>query len=224
MGQLGERFGRTRTPVCGSPVNDAPYDLWPSQINMEYQRMRSAPYGRQLRGLGAVPDSPVQGDSWAGDDPALLQASSQDDVAGNGIFDGEGTPATANGGYGVFESHYSLPGYVHREKPGHVSEVVDRRTGNPIMYLTAGGGTLMRDFHEAYEPHLREEIVGWTTRPLNRPMSLPAVSNRRVLSGLGATAPAAESTLGVSVVAGAIAGVALALAMELWQRHQQGAF
>jgi len=215
------------TPVCGQPVDPGPYDLWPSQVNMSYELKRALPYGRPLRGLGAVPDSPVAGDTWSGNDPALLRATQEDDVAGNGIFDGEGTPPTTNAGYGVFQANYSLPGYVYREKPGHVSEVVDRRTGNPVMFLTAGGGTLMRDFYEAYEPHLQETVQTWSTKPVNRPFALPATEHARVLDGLGAIgalgqAPSSDgSTMVTSAVVGLLAGAALAMAYEIYLRMQE---
>ena len=126
-------------PVCGRSAPDGPPDMWPSQNNNFYLKNNIMPYGRQLRGFGMLPDSPAYGDTWSGNDPDLADAAQADDVAGNGIFDGAGAPPTAHAGSGVFESRFSLPGYLYREQPTEPSEVRDTTTGMPVVYQPDAG-------------------------------------------------------------------------------------
>ena len=98
-----------------------------------------------------VPNTDHYGDTWSGSDPQLLDAANADDVVGNGIFDGEGSPATAHAGSGVFESRFAMPGYLYREKPTEPSEILDTTTGMPIVYQPDAGGSWYDDVRDAYK-------------------------------------------------------------------------
>jgi len=103
-----------------------------------------------ISGLGEVPQSKYHRDSWSGDDPAVLEAVEQDDVVGNGIFDGAGAAPIQHAGNGVFESKYAEPGYLYRERLGEPSEVLDATTGNPIVYHPNAGQSSHEDILRTY--------------------------------------------------------------------------
>ena len=176
------------TPVCGRSAPDGPSDMWPSQNNPFYLQRSAMPYGRQLRGLGLLPDaSPAWGDTWSGNDPALNDAAQADDVAGNGIFDGAGSPPTAHANTGVFESRFSLPGYLYREQPTQPSEIRDTTTGMPVVYQPNAGGSWYDDVRDAYRPFDVETPRLYDNRPVFQPKMLPSVALPRTssVSGLG---------------------------------------
>jgi hypothetical protein len=105
---------------------------------------------RGVESLGALPDSPWHSDSWAGGDLAAQQAAMDDDVAGNGIFDGPGAPPVQNAGNGVFEARYAEPGYLYRERLGRPSGVLDQTTGEPIIFNPNAGGSWHEDVLRTY--------------------------------------------------------------------------
>lgn len=178
------------------------------------------PYGRQLRGvgLGLVPDTSVYGDSWAGQDHAARQAAQDDDVAGNGIFDGPGAPPTAHAGSGVFESHFGLPGYLYREVPTQPSEVLDTTTGMPIVYQPNAGGSWYEDVRETYAPFDRETPRLYATQPVMQSRRVPEVSRTTPMSGFGeaVAAPTMDSVKPYLpwVLGGALVGVGVAYLMK----------
>jgi hypothetical protein len=149
LGMNVPRFAST--PVCGRSVPDGPVDMWPSGNNPFWLNRSAMPYGRNLRGLGLVPDNSFHKDTWSGDDAAVQQAAQADDVAGNGIFDGPGAPPTAYAGTGVFASDYALPGYLYRERPTEPSEIRDTTTGLPVVYQP-GPANWFADMRETYRP------------------------------------------------------------------------
>jgi len=161
------------TPVCGRSVVDTPPDQRPSQFNSFYLRSQIMPYGRQMRGFGATPDSQVWGDTWSGQDGAVMEANEADDAVGNGIFDGPGAPPTSNAGAGVFEAHFGLPGYLYRERPGQPSEVLDTATGQPIIFMASPGNPPIQDFNEAYGPWDAETPRPYSRNPRFAPRQLP---------------------------------------------------
>ena len=142
MSGLPSRF--PSVPVCGKTAPDSAPDFFSSQNNPFYINNIAKPMGRSLRGLGLLPTvSKYQ-------DKALKGTSAEDDVVGNGIFDSERAPATAHAKTGVFESRFSLPGYVYRERPTHPGEIVDTTTGNPLVYLPNAGGSWFDDVADTY--------------------------------------------------------------------------
>lgn len=178
IGALGSTNMRrfASTPVCGQLAPDGPPDSWPSGMNPYWSNRNAMPYGRNLRGLGLVPDTLNYGDTWSGHDPAVRTAAQDDDVAGNGIFDGAGAPPTAHAGTGVFASNFSLPGYVYREQPTEPSEVRDTTTGLPIVFQP-GASNWYDDMRETYRPFDLEVPRYYAQKP-----ALPVKS----LKGLGA--------------------------------------
>jgi len=174
------------------------------------------PYGRQLRGFGLVPDTSVYGDTWAGGDPAMVGAAQADDVAGNGIFDGPGAPPTAHAGSGVFESSFSLPGYLYREQPTQPSEIRDTTTGMPVVYQPNAGGSWYDDTRDAYRPFDLETPRLYSTHGGNPPKLLPAVRAERVnpVSGFGEVQMPSSDTLKALAMWGAL-GVAVAVAVQM---------
>lgn len=169
LGMLVPRFAST--PVCGRSAPDSAPDFFPSALNPYWLQRSAMPYGRQLRGLGLVPESNEYADTWAGDDGALLAAAQADDVAGNGIFDGAGAPPTAHAGTGVFASSFSLPGYVYRERPTEPSEVRDTTTGMPVVYQP-GPSVWYPDMREAYRPFDLEVPRHYAQEPVTRPAAV----------------------------------------------------
>jgi hypothetical protein len=160
--------------------------MFPSSINPSYVRMRAMPYGRQLRGLGELPDTQQWGDSWSGDDESVRKAQQEDDVVGNGIFDGPGAPPTGNAGAGVFEHHFALPGYLYREQPTQPSEIIDTTTGQPVIYQPNAGGSWYDDVVETYRSYDLETERPYSTNPAFGPVRMPEVaSSSPPLSGLG---------------------------------------
>jgi len=158
--------------------------MWPSQMNPHYLKASAMPYGRQLRGFGLLPDaSPAWGDTWAGNDPAVNEAAQADDVAGNGIFDGPGAPPTAHAGSGVFESKFSLPGYLYREQPTEPSEIRDTTTGMPVVYMPDAGGSWYDDVRDEYRSFDRQTPRLYSQQPYRLPKLIPAV--RIPTAGLG---------------------------------------
>jgi hypothetical protein len=134
-------------PVCGQSAPDSAPDFFPSQNNPFYINHIAKPMGRQLRGLGTT----MMTRSISRDPkPLLSQVMLSDDTVGNGIFDPPSAPATAHAKTGVFESKFSLPGYVYRERPTFPSEITDTTTGNPIVYLPNAGGSWIDDVSETY--------------------------------------------------------------------------
>lgn len=194
-------------PVCGRSAPDAAPDMWPSASNPFYMQRASAPYGRQLRGFGLVPDTPKYADTWSGSDPAVLAAAQADDVAGNGIFDGAGSPPTAHAGSGVFESRFSLPGYLYREQPTEPSEVRDTTTGMPVVYQPDAGGSWYEDTRDAYRPYDLETPRLYTSLPrLPRPARFD----------LGAVEFSAETAKGFAMW-GALGAMAAMGATLIWR-------
>lgn len=173
-----------------------------------------------MNGLGMLPNTQTYGDTWSGGDPAMKDAAEQDDIAGNGIFDGAGAPPTAHAGSGVFESRFSLPGYLYREQPTMPSEVRDTTTGMPIVFQPNAGGSWYEDTREAYRPFDLETPRLYTTqRPgaLQRaipeiPLSVPpAFRPAPALKGFGTVDfGSAVTTYGPWLALGALAGLLLA--------------
>jgi hypothetical protein len=100
---------------------------------------------------GMQPVSPYTRDTWAGADPVRVGANEQDDNVGNGIFDGGGTPPVQNAGNGIFESRWSEPGWLYRERLTRPGQIVDVRTGFPVVSLPAGT-SWPSELAEAYRP------------------------------------------------------------------------
>jgi hypothetical protein len=101
-------------------------------------RSRLAAQQGRFTGIG---EYDMDSESSAGDTHTELYAlENQDDVLGSGIFDDSRRPATANAEMGVFESHYSLPGYQARQVPFEFSdEVTSLPSGAPYIEVPAGG-------------------------------------------------------------------------------------
>lgn len=159
------------TPVCGKTVYMTPVDQRPSSFNQNYTRSSAMPYGRQMRGMDGIPAGPYH-DSWAGKDLAVQEAAIADDNVGNGVFDGPGSPPTAHAGSGVFESNFSLPGYLYREHPGKPSEVLDQTTGKPIIYNSNAGGSWHEDFLRTYRRFDQETPRYYSDPPYVQPEGL----------------------------------------------------
>lgn len=201
------------TPVVGQSAPDSAPDNFPSGTNLHFLRASQMPYGRQFRGFGALPETENYGDSWAGDDPAVRDAVEADDNVGNGIFDGPGAPPTGNAGAGVFESKYSLPGYVYREQPTRPSEVVDTTTGNQIVFQPNAGGSWAGDVAQTYRSFDRESPRLYTDQKRLRPKYVPGVLQppasgvaptvadlqNLVLPGAATMAPTAIATTPIAV-------------------------
>jgi len=168
------------TPVCGRSAPDSAPDFFPSGDNGYWLQRSAMPYGRNLRGLGLVPDSTFHQDTWSGDDQAVRDAAQADDVAGNGVFDGAGAPPTAHADTGIFASSYALPGYLYREQPTEPSEIRDTTTGMPVVYQP-GPANWYSDMRETYRPFDLEVPRLYAQTPAIQPVSL---------RGLGADPPA----------------------------------
>jgi hypothetical protein len=187
------RYGSV--PTVGTPPVYSVPDTRPSQFNDYYQRKLAMPYGRPLRGLGAVPQSPYTQDTWAGGDPTVDDANEADDSVGNGIFDGVESPAIQNSGAGVFESKYAEPGWLYRENLSQPGDIVDANTGAGIMFRPTGGGW-HEDMAATYQPYDAE---------------VPREYGPKKAVGALDLSDGRSATLGEWAVAGLIAGAAVAL-------------
>jgi hypothetical protein len=133
----------------------------------------------------------------------VVNATQDDDVAGNGIFDGAGALPTANAGTGVFESAYSLPGYVYRERPSEPSEIRDTTTGLPVVF-EPGPSNWHDDMRETYRPFDLEVPRYYAQNPVIRPKPFQGLgTDAGVTSQIKAWAP------------WVLGGVALAFAIKM---------
>lgn len=66
----------------------------------------------------------------------IVRARAEDDVDGNGIFDGD--RPNMHMGDGIFEDNYSLPGFLARETGLGPSEVIDAQTNSQINVFYPG--------------------------------------------------------------------------------------
>lgn len=122
---------------------------------------------------------------------------------------GEGSPPTAHAGSGVFESKFSLPGYLYREQPTQPSEVRDTTTGMPVVYQPDAGGSWYDDVRDAYRPYDVETPRLYDQSPVMPQKMVPAVRLKRTspVSGLGEFAMTSEvaKAVGTWAAVGAMA-------------------
>lgn len=171
------------------------------------------PYGRQMRGLGGIPDNPWYSDSWGGYDAIKSQANIDDDTVGNGIFDGPGAPPVQHAGSGVFEARYSEPGYLYRERLGKPSEVLDQTTGEPIIYHPNAGGSWHEDVLRTYRKFDVETPRYYSSGPY-----VPSpIDNPPVAPGVGQT-PSDESEYIPYAIGGLLVGVAAAVIYKHYKK------
>lgn len=171
------------------------------------------PYGRQLRGFGAIPEGPFH-DTWAGDDLAVLVAGDDDDTVGNGIFDGPGSPPVQHAGNGVFEARYSEPGYLYRERLGRPSEVLDQTTGNPLIYEPNAGGSWHEDRLRSYRK--------WDVETPRYYSAPPYIMPPQPMGALGQDLGGGETEKYIPyAIGGLLLGVAAAM---LYKQYKTGGF
>lgn len=154
--------------------------------------------GRAITPVGVAASSPFARDSWAGDDEDTIVVMDADDTAGNGIFDSGSAPPVQHAGNGVFETRYSEPGYLYRERLTEPGAITDFRTGFPNVSLPAGT-SWPSELAEAYREWDRE-----TPR---------YYGPRAPLSGI-----LPDSIAQASTVEYAVAGVILGAAVAVLQR------
>jgi hypothetical protein len=87
-----------------------------------------------------VDDVPLLTDgSPPSDDSSYLRTlEKDDDVEGNGIFDGARRRPINYPDAGIFASSYGIPGYIARGRSFAESEVIDATTGAPVVYVPGG--------------------------------------------------------------------------------------
>jgi hypothetical protein len=180
---MGPLLPYDSAPTLGVPSCPQPSDMRPGQFNDYYQRIQAMPYGRALRGLGAVPASPYHADTWAGGDPAVDAANEADDSVGNGIFDGPGAPAVQHGGTGIFQARYAEPGWLYRERLAGRPSAIDARTGGAVQFRPGGGGW-PDDMAESYRPYDREVPRYYARKALGEDEPGPAGIGTWAFAGL----------------------------------------
>jgi len=117
------------------PYDFGPPSLRPSGWNPRLQVFAAA-HGRPVAGLGQADNMNAEGIETYPNELDLLAAA--DDVAGNGVFDPNGTHGNVHPDAGVFQDKQSLPGYIDREKFYSPSEVIDAASGQPVNYVPGG--------------------------------------------------------------------------------------
>lgn len=75
----------------------------------------------------------------AEDMQTIAKMESDEDTLGSGIFDPIGRAPTDNANMGMFESHYSWPGYLARETPFAVSRDITDINGAAFVAVPSGG-------------------------------------------------------------------------------------
>lgn len=115
------------------------------QISPAVEARMNKIQGRNLSGFGSTAEDIGTGPSTTSQ--SLEEMESLDDTYGSGIFDNLGRQATSNAGTGVFESSYSLPGYVGREIPFTVSPEVRDLTDDADVVVVPGGGMAYVERH-----------------------------------------------------------------------------
>jgi len=102
----------------------------------------------------------------------LLAAA--DDVAGNGVFDPNGTHGNVHPNAGVFQDKQSLPGYIDREKFYAPSEVLDVTSGQPVNYVPGGAVAFQEGQLQTYNDML--DIYQTPPNSQWRPQHLPQMN------------------------------------------------
>jgi hypothetical protein len=74
----------------------------------------------------------------ADDASYLKMLEGEDDVTGNGIFDGPQRRPISYPDAAIFSNNWMLPGYIDRAKSFANSEVRDVTTGVPVVYVPGG--------------------------------------------------------------------------------------
>jgi len=112
------------------------------QDNPQSVRRRAMQHGRYLAGFGqgpaALTTTEADGDEPDWSDASTREYEGQDDAVGSGIFDEAGAAPTVHQRLGVFGAHYSIPGYIARNPPFSVSDVLDVN-GARVVEVPAGG-------------------------------------------------------------------------------------
>lgn len=155
------------------PPNDyGPPDLWPSSTNRAGYPVYQETRGRFLAGLGEIHG--VNGDVMQANNMnadgikdyanELDMLAAADDVVGNGVFDPPGTTGPVYPDQAIFASHFSLPGYIVRDRFYAPSEVIDITTGEPVMYVPAGAVSIDYAQRQAFE-----NTMLWTLPPAVNP-------------------------------------------------------
>jgi hypothetical protein len=125
------------------------------QLNPYDQHRLAMQQGRWLSGVEQM-EQPQEHVEWRDEDwgaEGVYDLEEQDDSFGTGIFDPPRRPGTSNTDAGVFASHYSLPGYLAREKWFEVSpEVSDATTGGAVVVVPAGGMAYVEEGGVPVEP------------------------------------------------------------------------
>jgi hypothetical protein len=158
--------------------------------------------GRAVTPTGLRAASPYRHDSWAGDDEETIIVADADDTAGNGIFDSASAPAVQHAGNGVFEGHYSEPGYLYRERLTEPGAITDSRTGDPVIHLPAG---------TSWPSELAEAYRSWDAET-------PRHYGRRALSGVPSASVSSASTMEYAL-AGLILGASVAVFQKIMKNR-----
>lgn len=180
--ELNALLAPSNQPYTGKLDNPDPISRSLALIGQEAPAVaneHAAEHGRFLSGLGkseaskAAPKAAAKQDEVP-DYADVAEMEQQDDVMGSGIFDPFSRPATVNSNMGVFEAHYSLPGYHAREVPFTVNhEIRDISNDADVVGIPSGGLNYVEhgdalpylDPTGRYEPYAKPGVGGkaWDT-------------------------------------------------------------
>lgn len=151
-------------------------------------------YGRHLAGAEADVQDESSQPAWSSNE--LDYYAEMDDVQGNGVFDPAGSHGNIHPDAGIFAAHFSIPGYMARDRMYSKSEVIDSTTGRPVVYVN-GGAVALDDsariaFIENNQYQQPKPILNLTESGRMRPIS--TVNVRQNPAPIGPSAdPAAVS-------------------------------
>ena len=119
--------------ISVTPYDYGPPSMRPGGMN---PRFTNTVQNRSLGSDGGIEKMHAEGIDTYPNELDLL--ATEDDVAGNGVFDPNLTHGQIHPDAGIFAERMSLPGYVDREKFYSPSEVTDITTGTPVNYVPSG--------------------------------------------------------------------------------------
>lgn len=217
-------YGRSPQPYTGPGFADTyavRHAAQRGQLSPITRNEFAMQHGRYLSGFGGV-DAKAQHTAYDSSEETLTKMEGSDDNFGSGIFDFDDRGPTANAQSGVFESTYSLPGFIAREIPFAVSRDVQDANGNSVVFVPGGGLSSVLDgggLTRPDAPTTRDQP--YKRMDYGRPSRLPVLRQmywtqplRQPVAGFGEM----SNTLPVILVGGIVGAVAGALVEILRKR------
>lgn len=194
------------------PYEHGPPALRPSGWNPRFQVFAAA-HGRPVAGVGQADNMSAEGIETYPNELDLLAAA--DDVAGNGVFDPNGTHGNVHPDAGVFQDKQSLPGYIDRERFFAPSEVLDVTSGKPVNYVPGGAVAFqegqLQTYHDLLDIYQTPPHSQWRPQHLPQMDRVTPLEPAWGISGDASSQPAIPTWGWIAIGIGVGVGAALLL-------------